>query len=172
VVGKLVNGQVVTTSGSAQGFFASVDAYLKKEQMRFDELFADFDSDGNGTLDGRELAQLVKQMMGARVSDSQLMYLQARRTLARTPQQNVLVAPGSATCSWLPWQKRCTLALSTCVQTIHVWRPGSAGAAVVVVDGLCRRGQTSRFTHRCRRHCRRCCCWVSACVCNRSRGDT
>ena len=77
VVGKLVSGQVVTTSGSAQGFFSSLDAYLKQEQMRFDELFSDFDSDGNGTLDGRELAQLVKQMMGAKVSDGQLMYLQA-----------------------------------------------------------------------------------------------
>ncbi|KAK3275867.1 hypothetical protein CYMTET_16030 [Cymbomonas tetramitiformis] len=43
--------------------FRALDAYLQDQQLRLRELFELFDVDGSGTLDGREVAKIVKTVL-------------------------------------------------------------------------------------------------------------
>ena len=57
--------------------FARLDDLLKKEQMRFREVFNHFDTDGSGRLDRRELADLVRRLV-PEAREPELRYFQVR----------------------------------------------------------------------------------------------
>lgn len=61
-----------------------LDSYLKQEKVRFRELFAQFDRDRSGHLDGRELRRLMQALM-PHVTESQLEYFQVRTHTAWWP---------------------------------------------------------------------------------------
>ena len=50
--------------------FSNLDRYLKEQRVKFKDLFDSLDTDRSGTLEIRELAQLVKQLVpGVTVPD-------------------------------------------------------------------------------------------------------
>lgn len=56
--------------------FTSLDRYLREQRVRFKDLFASFDTDHSGTLEIRELAQLVRQLVTG-VTVAELKYIMA-----------------------------------------------------------------------------------------------
>eukprot|EP00873_Tetraselmis_striata_P005685 jgi/Tetstr1/425949/TSEL_016300.t2 len=82
-VGYLTSGGAVrltqaTSGGSAElaRLYQAVDAFIKESGMRFDELFAQFDSSGSGKLRMEQLQHLLDAVVGM-VSAGQAQYLQA-----------------------------------------------------------------------------------------------
>jgi hypothetical protein len=57
-------------------FFKALDTYLKEQQVRFQQLFESHDRDRSGTLDARELAQLVQDVMGKVATVADVKFLQ------------------------------------------------------------------------------------------------
>jgi hypothetical protein len=74
-----------TAGGSV---FAALDNYLKREQMRFGELFAAYDADRSGTLEPRELRRLVRELLTS-VSEGAMAYFE----VCNTPLSTVYVGP-------------------------------------------------------------------------------
>ncbi|KAK9823944.1 hypothetical protein WJX72_006570 [[Myrmecia] bisecta] len=68
---------VAEHSGPEKSMFAALDGYLREERVRFRELFAEFDSDGSGSLDVRELRRLVQELLGGDLAEQQLCYFHA-----------------------------------------------------------------------------------------------
>jgi hypothetical protein len=65
----------------AQQLFGALDTYLKEQQVRFQQLFDHYDRDRSGSLDSRELARLVQEILpAARAADC--LYFQVRGTLS------------------------------------------------------------------------------------------
>ncbi len=60
----------------AGDLFATLDQYLKSYKVRFTQLFHDYDHDGNGQLDSRELGQLIKDLMQDKVTAGDVEYFQ------------------------------------------------------------------------------------------------
>ncbi len=66
------------TLASCNAAAADLDEYLKGNQVRFSEVFATFDTDRSGSLEGGEVRQLVKRLLPA-TTEHELRYLWVRR---------------------------------------------------------------------------------------------
>ncbi|PNH07904.1 hypothetical protein TSOC_005602 [Tetrabaena socialis] len=77
LVGKLVNGRVTPASGLRPNeLWARLDAYLRTNKVKLQQLFDDYDADGSGALGPPELASLIRKMLPD-VSRAELHYFLA-----------------------------------------------------------------------------------------------
>ncbi|PNH07905.1 Calmodulin-like protein 3 [Tetrabaena socialis] len=64
LVGRWQDGRVVLRDRNVVlDLFTNLDRHLRENKVKFSDLFSTFDADGSGTLEIRELAQLVRQLV-------------------------------------------------------------------------------------------------------------
>ena len=79
LVGKWSGGQVVEKRHINPGdLFQRLDTYLKTKRVKLQDLFDRFDSNGDGELSMKELAELIREQM-PEVSRAELQYFAVRR---------------------------------------------------------------------------------------------
>jgi hypothetical protein len=67
----------IDTAAATSDFFLSLDAYLKNQRLRFNDLFDQYSTKRRGELGIHELKQLVKDIM-PKVTDAQILFFQVR----------------------------------------------------------------------------------------------
>ncbi|GAX77102.1 hypothetical protein CEUSTIGMA_g4548.t1 [Chlamydomonas eustigma] len=64
-------------AANSADLFSALDTHLKKQRKHFSEVFDKYDANGNGTLERTELAEMIKGLLGSKVTPADIGYFQA-----------------------------------------------------------------------------------------------